>query len=140
MNKPTFAEAFISRRCVFVADGFYEWHKSEGKRVPYHFYLPERRPFLLAGIYQKTAETSSGFAAVVLTTTANGVVSPIHHRMPVMFTPEAASGWLQSSPSEAHQHLVPFPDEALMSLAVDDCVNRGDIDDPMCLTPRQKPH
>ena len=135
-NKPTFKRAFQSRRCVFMADGFYEWQKKNGARIPHHFYLQDKKPFLLAGVYQKSSDVPSGFAGVILTTQANGVVAPVHHRMPVMFTAHEAIDWLRAEPSVAKNHLKPFPDASLAAIAVGDRVNRADADDPSCLTPR----
>src|SRR5208283_3086367 len=52
-TKPSFRQAFRSRRCLVVADGFYEWQKVNGQKQPYHIRLPDERPFGLAGLWER---------------------------------------------------------------------------------------
>ncbi len=95
-EKPTFQEAFQKRRCLIVADGFYEWSK---EKKQYCFYLQNRRPFGLAGIFDGEPElTATGGEAsfVIITTSPNRLISPVHDRMPVIIPHDKRSLWLNN--------------------------------------------
>ncbi len=86
-EKPTFREAFAHRRCLVCADGFYEW-KTRGE--PFYMRRKDARPITLAGIWQ-------GGTFAVLTTSANELMKPVHHRMPVIMASENRARWLDPS-------------------------------------------
>jgi putative SOS response-associated peptidase YedK len=96
-EKPTFREAFRRRRCLIPADGFYEW-KAEGKRkVPYLFHRPDRKPFAFAGLWERRQREGEQplLTCTIITTAANGLVRPLHDRMPVILTREQWTEWLK---------------------------------------------
>src|SRR5207247_1467431 len=85
-EKPSFRDAFRKRRCLIPADGFFEW-KAEGKRKqPFHFHRHDRKPFLFAGLWERWTggEGAPLLTCCLITTDANGIVSPVHNRMPVI--------------------------------------------------------
>src|SRR2546423_1783444 len=85
-QKAAFKNAFITRRCLVLADGFYEWEKTGGHKTPMFIHLKSGRPFGFAGLYE-TWRPPLGDALVtctIITTEANELVSPIHDRMPVI--------------------------------------------------------
>jgi putative SOS response-associated peptidase YedK len=87
-EKPSFRSAFRKRRCLVLADGFYEWGKVGGKKQPYLFRLREGEPFAFAGLWEhweKGGEVIDSCA--ILTTDPNGLVKPLHDRMPVIPAP-----------------------------------------------------
>jgi putative SOS response-associated peptidase YedK len=123
-QKPSFKNAFLQRRCLIPSDGFYEW-KSEGKKkIPYSFSLKSGAPFVFAGLYEqwiapdkKTVETCT-----IITTQANGVVEPVHDRMPVIVPPVAQELWLNpeiKDPSRLLDILKPYPGEELICKPAD---------------------
>lgn len=88
LEKKAFSESVLSRRCVLPASWFYEWDREKTKNT---FYLPERKPMFLAGIYNML-ENERRF--VVLTTEANASMAPVHDRMPLLLNPEQIKPWL----------------------------------------------
>ena len=113
-EKPTFRSAWRERRCLIVADGFYEWSK---EKKPHLFYLKEKQPFGLAGIYEN-APTAGGEKSsfVIITTAANEIVAPVHDRMPVIIPAAKCGEWLgqsQSAGEQLRQLLKPYPAELM---------------------------
>jgi len=96
-EKASFRQAFYHRRCLIVADGFYEWEKIErGRKKPWFFHLRTGKPFALAGLYE-TWLTPRGEAVdtcTIVTTRANELISPIHDRMPVIIPRAAYDFWI----------------------------------------------
>jgi putative SOS response-associated peptidase YedK len=126
-TKPAFRSAYKSRRCLIPADGFYEWDKVTGSRQPYHFRRMDGRMFAFAGLWE--AWTAPGGellrTCTILTTSANGVVGPIHERMPVILQDQDAEhGWLRASkPDELERLLQPYPDAWMEAVPVSRKVN-----------------
>ena len=110
-EKPTFREAFQHRRCLIAADGFYEWSP---KKEQFYFFLQSRKPFGLAGIYYEPDIPAMGKAAsfVIITTTPNKLIAPVHNRMPVIIPQGKQSLWLDNANFEKsglHSLLMPYP-------------------------------
>jgi putative SOS response-associated peptidase YedK len=95
-EKPAFRTALKRRRCLIVADGFYEWQKLDAKRKqPWYFTLPEDEPFAFAGLWECWKSPNGPLeTATIITTTANDVLAPMHYRMPVILPPETYARWL----------------------------------------------
>ncbi len=94
---PSFRRAFRERRCLIPANGFYEWEKDEsGSRTPVWFHREDGAPVAFAGIWtsEPTPEGDTDSCAII-TCAANGLVASVHHRMPVVLTPEAYEYWLR---------------------------------------------
>ncbi|MCB1059550.1 MAG: SOS response-associated peptidase [Calditrichaeota bacterium] len=90
----SFAEAFRSRRCVMPGDEFYEWIKGTKQRVTFR---PKEEEFLFAGLWDRWNDGEKVIeSCVMLTTSANDVVAPVHDRMPVVLKPEDCVKWLNS--------------------------------------------
>jgi len=88
-TKPSFRSAFRSRRCLVVADGFYEWQKTNGHKQPYFVGLQSDRPFGLAGLWERWEKGDEPVeSCTILTTDANELMQPIHERMPVILPPD----------------------------------------------------
>lgn len=110
-EKPTFREAFQYRRCLIAADGFYEWSQ---EKKQFYFYMQNRKPFGLAGIYDEPDIPALGKAAsfVIITTTPNKLIAPVHNRMPVIIPQDKQSMWLDNANFEKsglQSLLVPYP-------------------------------
>src|SRR4051794_17675419 len=95
-DKPSFRSALRCRRCLVLADGFFEWQTSRGKKQPYYFRLRDGRPFALAGLWERWARGEHGTveSCTLVTTEANDLVRPLHERMPVILPPDAYEVWL----------------------------------------------
>jgi putative SOS response-associated peptidase YedK len=97
-EKPSFRNAFKRRRCLILADGFYEWTGPKGKRQPVYLTLPDETPFAFAGLWEiwddKGRAIEPYTSCTILTRAAAASVKPIHHRMPVILAPEGYTAWL----------------------------------------------
>ncbi|HRY97560.1 MAG TPA: SOS response-associated peptidase [Bacteroidales bacterium] len=124
-EKPAFRAAFRKRRCLVPADGFFEWMKAGKARQPYRFLMKDGLPFAFAGIWEewKDGDGRPLRTFSIITTTANELMAPIHHRMPVILAPQDYSIYLQSEPMRASGLLRPFPSEPMHSYPVSSLVN-----------------
>jgi putative SOS response-associated peptidase YedK len=122
-EKPSFRSAFKERRCLVVADGFFEWKQEGKKKQPYYFRLKDERPFAFAGLWEKWGAIES---CTILTTTPNELVLPLHNRMPVILAPNDYDLWLDQSVTarEQLQHLFePYPPDEMVADPVNPIVN-----------------
>ena len=138
-TKPTFRQAFRSKRCLVLADGFYEWKRSGKVRVPYRIALKSGEPFAFAGIWSMVHDLSgqpyTTFA--ILTTEANDLVAEIHNRMPVILHARDEAHWLDQrfSLDAAQELLMPFPADLLTVYEVSTKVNSPAYNTPDVLQP-----
>jgi putative SOS response-associated peptidase YedK len=96
-RKPSIRRAFRSRRCLVVADGFYEWQRTNGRKQPYFVGLKNDRPFGLAGLWERWEKGGEPVeSCTILTTDANDLMQPIHERMPVLIPPDHYELWLHA--------------------------------------------
>ena len=107
--KPSFRAAARHRRCLIPTDRFYEWMHLGKQKIPYGIQHKDGRPFAMAGIWETYIDPNGSEidTATIVTTDANGVVSALHDRMPVIIPEERFELWL-----ETEQHLF----EAAMAL------------------------
>ena len=96
-EKPSFRNAYRKRRCLILADGFYEWRKEGEGKTPYFISLADGSPFAFAGLWEnwnsKESDESLQTTAII-TTAASDFMAQLHHRMPVVMRPEQADRWL----------------------------------------------
>ncbi len=124
-----FKHALKRRRCLIVADGFYEWKKkADGTKTPMRIGLKDWELFAFAGLWESWTNKETGadlHSCTVITCPPNELVSPIHDRMPVILPKEAEASWLApTNDVEAIQSLlVPYNADAMTSYAVSDLVN-----------------
>ncbi|MDZ7957603.1 MAG: SOS response-associated peptidase [Aulosira sp. DedQUE10] len=139
-EKPSFRSAFKHRRCLVLADGFYEWQRKQHKKQPFYFRLQNEQPFAFAGLWEKW-QSSSGeeiASCTILTTAANELLQPIHDRMPVILAPNDYNLWLdpqQETPQALQPLLRPYPAAAMTSYPVSTLVNKPQHDTPECIMP-----
>jgi putative SOS response-associated peptidase YedK len=96
-EKPAFRAAYKRRRCLVLADGFYEWHKENGGKTPYFISLASEQPFAFAGLWEhwKSKEGDETIeSATLLTADADHFMAQLHHRMPVILEADTADRWL----------------------------------------------
>ncbi len=133
-EKPAFREAYKRRRCLVIADGFFEWQKlpARGKQ-PYYFKLKDDQPFAFAGLYEhwRGADDRVINSCTLLTTQANDILRPVHDRQPVMLHRVDYDLWLDTDVRhvELLQELFrPYPAEEMTSYQVSALVNRPTVD------------
>lgn len=141
MEKPSFRQAFAQRRCIILANGFYEWQRSKEKKgssIPYFFYLKNRKPFGFAGLWEIWQAPTGQIirSCTILTTQANQMVAPIHDRMAVIL--QGADLWKWVLPGKPEEHLSllkPYPDEQMAYYPVSSIVNNPGQDVADCMLP-----
>lgn len=103
-TKPSFREAFKKRRCLILADGFYEWKGKKGDKQPMFITLPDESPFAFAGLWEiwhdKQSPDSDYRSCTIITRDAEGAVKDLHHRMPVILHPDGYESWLDPDNSD----------------------------------------
>jgi putative SOS response-associated peptidase YedK len=140
-EKPAYRAAFKYRRCLILADGFYEWHAEggSGPKTPYLFKLKDDGPFTFAGLYEHWEPPEGGelHTATILTCEPNDLVAVYHNRMPVMLDEEARWQWLEpdAKQKDLRDLLVPFPAEEMKCYAVSRAVNSPNNDSPDVVDP-----
>ena len=140
-EKPSFRAAFTYRRCLILADGFFEWHsKHKGApKTPYLFKLKNGHPFTFAGLYEHWQSPDGGelHTTTILTCPPNELVSQVHNRMPVMLSQADRWAWLKPEPDQEKLRalLSPYPSEEMTCYAVSREVNSPKNDRPEILEP-----
>jgi len=135
-EKPMFRDAFMRRRCLIPADGFYEWKRSPLGKQPWRFTMADKEPFAMAGIWEEWGkEADKRETCAIITIGANELMAPIHDRMPVIVSPETYARWLDPANESASELLVPYPAEEMLAYAVSTRVNTAKNDDPALIEP-----
>jgi len=137
-EKPSFKDSFQRRRCLVVADGFYEWLDDDTGKRAFWIHLAAGGPFGFAGIWDRwEGEDGPIESCAILTTAASEDLRPIHDRMPGVLDHQQVRRWLHpdAGPSELSS-LVDHPDPGRLALReVSTRVNSVKYDDPECLAP-----
>jgi putative SOS response-associated peptidase YedK len=139
-EKPAFRAAFKRRRCLVVADGFYEWQKQNGGKQPFYIRLHDARPFAFAGLWElwEGPDDNPIESCTLLTTQPNDLLRVLHNRMPVILHPQDYGLWLDpevQEPQRLQALLKPYSAEEMEAYAVSRYVNSPDNDDPRCVDP-----
>jgi putative SOS response-associated peptidase YedK len=137
-DKPAFRAAFRHRRCLVVADGFYEWKRAGTRKQPYYVRRPDHGPLAFAGLWERWQSDQKGTieSCTIVTTAANAALSSIHERMPVILSPPEYDLWLDPDAGNLErlgELLIPCPDGTLAATAVSTHVNSPGNDDPRCI-------
>ena len=138
-DKPSFRDSFRRRRCLVLADGFYEWQRTPSGKRPMRVAMRSGEPFAFAGIWSmwKDPAGNSIPTCAIITTSANELLRPIHHRMPVILAREMEGFWLDRSIEDASRLrsiLTPYPDAAMEAYEVSTLVNSVANDGPELIT------
>ena len=140
-EKPSFRNAFAKRRCLIVADGFYEWKGAKGDKQPFYFTLPDGCPFGFAGLWEVWGQTDSSEpyrSCAIITTEASESVRTVHHRMPVILHPQMHAAWLDASTRDTDRLKHILSDSIFSQLIhrpVSRKVNSTRNNDPGCIEP-----
>ena len=127
-DKPSFREAFKKHRCLIPADGFFEWRKERGGKVPLFIHLMSGQLISFAGLYNtwSSPEGDNLSTCTIITTAANKLLEPIHDRMPVIIPKEKRDTWLDPAIHDKDTLLPllrPFPSEEMEAYDVTSRVN-----------------
>lgn len=139
--KPSFKYAFRKRRCLILADSFYEWKQTpSGRKKPMRIRLTTEEPFAFAGLWErwKAPDGEEVTTCTIVTTEANAFLKPIHHRMPVILHKEEERTWLDRTIEDRRllePLFTPYPADALEAYEVSTAVNSARNDDPACIAP-----
>jgi putative SOS response-associated peptidase YedK len=144
-EKPAFRTALRRRRCLVIADGFYEWKPEPGGgkkpvKTPMYIRMRDARPFAFAGLWDTWRDPAGGGSEVrsctIVTTSPNDLMKDIHDRMPVIVPPERYRDWLEKGeldPNLVSSMLDPYPPEQMEAYAVSTYVNSPKNDGEKCI-------
>ena len=144
-DKPAFRSSFRSRRCLVIADGFFEWQKLADRKQPHYFQVDGGSLFAFAGIWdrweEKGADGNTVESCAIITTKANELATMVHERMPVILSEESWDSWIcdvQYDRTQQHtlRSLVrSFPHERMSVVPVSTVVNNARNDTSDCVEP-----
>lgn len=139
-EKPSFRTALKRRRCLVVADGFYEWKKEGARKIPMYIQMDDGRPFGFAGLWEvwQPPDGSLLKTCTIITTEPNALTETIHNRMPAILPPEAYDAWLRPGELPAEEVLPllrPYDARRMKATPVSTRVNSPSVDSPECILP-----
>jgi putative SOS response-associated peptidase YedK len=135
-GKPHFRNLFLSHRCLVPATGFFEWRTEGKRRQPWYITRKDRSLFAFAGLH--TDRPGEPRTCAILTTPPNGLVAPLHDRMPAILAQEQENGWLTDPMEDQQQvlrYLVPAPPDDLIAYRVSRLVNTPGVESPEFIRP-----
>ncbi len=132
-EKPSFKRLLRSRRCLVVADGFYEWKQETKGKTPMYITLTSHEPFAFAGLWDEWQQPSGEAlrTCTIITTQPNELMASIHNRMPAILTPDARNAWLDPALRDEYVLLPllgPYPAAQMMARPVSKLVNNPKYD------------
>ena len=142
-QKSAFREAFERRRCLIVADSFYEWQQIGNIKVPMRIRLRTGELFAFAGLWERWSKAGADplVSCTILTTSPAPSLASIHDRMPVILRREDYGRWLdrEADPESLKKLLQPYADTDLEAYSVSTFVNHAANDAPECIEPADPP-
>lgn len=134
-EKPSFRTALRRRRCLVLADGFYEWQRTNGGKRPMRIAMASGEPFAFAGLWDtwRDEEGEAVTSCTIITTEANDLIRPIHERMPVILRPAMEDLWLTrevQDPGVLREALMPHDPGVMKAHEVSTLVNSPANDGP----------
>jgi len=139
-EKPSFRNALKRRRCLVVADGFYEWKKDGTAKTPMYVQLKDGRPFAFAGLWEVLQPPEGGLlkTCTIITTEPNALLAGIHNRMPAILPPQAYDAWLTPAELPADKAMAllkPYDPAQMKATPVSSRVNSPAVDEPQLVLP-----
>ena len=139
-EKPSYRQAFYKRRCLIVADSFYEWKQINNQKIPMRILLKSHDLFAMAGLWEHwtSPDGNSIFSCTIITTKPNQLMASIHDRMPVILKPEDEKIWLNPSIRDPHvlkSLLKPYDSERMKAYEVSPLVNSPKNNSPELIQP-----
>jgi len=141
-EKPSFKRLLTRKRCLIIADSFYEWQTTEQGKTVHRIQVKDEKLFAFAGLWDKWENNNKQlFTCTLLTKDANHFMRPIHHRMPIILPVEHEESWLTHTfqhPEEVQQYVMSLEDPELQAYEVSSYVNSAKNDDAACIAPLQQ--
>ncbi len=141
-EKPAFRGSLKYKRCLILADGFYEWKGAPGRKTktPFFIHMKDRKPFAFAGLWDSwnSPDGSQVKSCAIITTVPNELMAIIHNRMPAILHPRDYAKWLDPSaqtPDQLKPLIKPFPAEMMNAYPVSTLVNTPTNDTPELVLP-----
>lgn len=138
-QKPSFRKLMARKRCLVIADSFYEWQKIGERKVPKRIQVKNRELFAFAALWDKWDNGEKTlFTCTLLTKDSNEFMQKIHHRMPIILPEEKEDVWLKPSFTSAHeaqQFIQNIKDETFTAYTVSDVVNHAKNNVAECIAP-----
>lgn len=138
-EKPSFKNLMVRKRCLVIADSFYEWQKTDTEKIPKRIQVKNRGLFAFAALWDKWQnEEKALFTCTLLTKDANESLKAIHHRMPIILPQEKEDIWLKPSfktALETQQFLQEVETEEFTAYTVSDFVNNARNNEVTCIEP-----
>jgi putative SOS response-associated peptidase YedK len=139
-SKPAFRDAFVSRRCLLPADGFFEWRRSGKEKQPFHFGMQDDSLFDFAGLWDRWKDQGGTMieSCSILTTSPNLLLADLHDRMPVILRRDNYDLWLDPGVKDVKalaEALTPFDASQMRSFPVSTRINAVSNDGPDCVVP-----
>ncbi len=138
-EKPSFKHLLLRKRCLIIADSFYEWQKTSDGKVPQRIQLADRELFAFAGLWDKWDKGNEPlFTCTMLTKDANEFMSGIHHRMPIILPKSEESTWLEKdfdNRKDVHSYIQSLSAESMKAYPVSTYVNYVKNNDEGCIQP-----
>ena len=139
-EKPAYRVPFARKRCLILADGFFEW-KQQGKgKQPFFIHLKSREPFAFAGLWDQwtSPEGEEKRSCSIITCEPNELMSELHNRMPAILDRETMWDWLDpaAEPIALRALLVPYA-KPMAAYPVSRLVNQPNNDSPECVAPEK---
>ncbi|SHN23410.1 Putative SOS response-associated peptidase YedK [Cyclobacterium lianum] len=140
LEKPSYKPLVINnKRCLVLADSFFEWKKEGKEKQPFRIYIPDREVFFFAGLWSSwkdpEGETYNSFS--IITTAPNNLMEKIHDRMPVILTREEEKLWLDpdQNPKDLLKLLNAYPADSMEAYEISKEVNKPGNNHPGILDP-----
>lgn len=138
-QKPSFKQLMARKRCLIIADSFYEWKQTDESKQPQRIQVADRNIFAFAGLWDKWEKNGRIlFTCTMLTKDANEFMSDIHHRMPIILPKDKEDEWITphvQAPVQAKRFLDAVEDEQFTAYSVDTYVNKAQNNDETCIQP-----
>lgn len=140
-TKRTFEKSLNNRRCLVLADGFYEWQKTKQEKIkiPMRITLKDGEPFAFAGLWEQWKNEKEEVipSFTIITTSANRLMEPIHNRMPVILLKENEKVWLDNDLKKEDwlNVLKQYPDDRMTFYPISNSINKRGYDDPSLIKP-----
>jgi putative SOS response-associated peptidase YedK len=139
-ERPAFRVPFRHRRCLVLADGFYEWKREKGGSIPYYITHRSGKTLAFAGLWDEWKQPDGNLLKTftIATVAANALLAPIHDRMPVILPPGSLERWITPEPVEPGtlaDVMIPYAGSDLIAFPVSKTVNSVAHNSPECVRP-----